>query len=60
MRAHGRTNPYMSSPSHIQLVLQEKERDVRKGEEDDDSKRPKKLTKKRLAQQRSLAVVDAN
>ena len=55
-RAHGRTNPYMSSPCHIELVLHEKDRAVRKGEEDEDAKRPKKLTKKRLAQQRSLAL----
>ena len=55
-RAHGRTNPYMSSPCHIELVLHEKDRAVHKGEEDEDAKRPKKLTKKRLAQQRSLAL----
>merc|ERR1712187_961622 len=29
-RAHGRTNPYMSSPCHIGLVLCEKERAVTK------------------------------
>merc|ERR1712182_47839 len=55
-RAHGRTNPYMSSPCHIELVLSEKDRVVRKGEEDEESKRPKKLTKKRLAQKRALAL----
>eukprot|EP01112_Ceratiomyxa_fruticulosa_P006944 TRINITY_DN178_c0_g1_i1.p1 TRINITY_DN178_c0_g1~~TRINITY_DN178_c0_g1_i1.p1 ORF type:complete len:252 (-),score=57.65 TRINITY_DN178_c0_g1_i1:69-824(-) len=27
-RAHGRINPYMSSPSHIELILSEKGRDV--------------------------------
>mmetsp|Transcript_25354 Transcript_25354/g.75506 ORF Transcript_25354/g.75506 Transcript_25354/m.75506 type:complete len:148 (-) Transcript_25354:107-550(-) len=54
-RAHGRTNPYMSSPCHIELILHEKERAVTKGEADADAK-PKKLTKKRLAQTRSLAV----
>jgi len=57
-RAHGRTNPYMSSPSHIEIVLCEKERAVTKGEEEGDAK-PKKLSKKRLAQQRSQAVVAA-
>merc|ERR1712196_17585 len=55
-RAHGRTNPYMSSPCHLELVLSEKDRVVRKGEEDEESKRPKKLTKKRLAQKRALAL----
>merc|ERR1711988_1172143 len=52
-RAHGRTNPYMSSPSHIELILSEKVEAVPKGEEDDETKKPKRLSKKRLAQQRS-------
>ena len=38
-RAHGRTNPYMSSPCHIELVLSEKDQKVRKSDEEDDSKR---------------------
>jgi len=29
-RAHGRINPYMSSPCHIELILTEKEEDVKK------------------------------
>ncbi|KOM31483.1 hypothetical protein LR48_Vigan01g103800 [Vigna angularis] len=29
-RAHGRINPYMSSPCHIELILSEKEEPVRK------------------------------
>merc|ERR1712086_455346 len=32
-RAHGRTNPYMSSPCHIELVLSEKDQKVRKSDE---------------------------
>ena len=55
-RAHGRTNPYMSSPSHIELILSEKVEAVPKGEEDDETKKPKRLSKKRLAQQRSQAL----
>ena len=31
-RAHGRINPYMSSPCHVELVLAEKESNV-KGEQ---------------------------
>ena len=58
-RAHGRTNPYMSSPCHIELVLSEKDQKVRKSDEDDENKRPKKLTRKRLAQKRSNALVAA-
>merc|ERR1712146_285174 len=53
-RAHGRTNPYMSSPCHIEMVLTEKAAAVAKGEEEEDGKRPKKLSKKRLAQIRSM------
>jgi len=61
-RAHGRTNPYMSSPSHIELILCEKDRAVSKAEEDEETKKAPKLSKKRLAQKRSqaLAVTDAN
>jgi len=55
-RAHGRTNPYMSSPSHIELILCEKDRAIEKAEEE---KKPQKLSKKRLAQRRSVAK-DAN
>jgi len=58
-RAHGRTNPYMSSPCHIELILCEKDRAIGKGEEDEESKRPKKIFKKRLAQQRSQALMAA-
>jgi len=29
-RAHGRINPYMSSPCHIELILSEKEEPVKK------------------------------
>ena len=53
-RAHGRTNPYMSSPCHIELILSEKTAAVAKGEEED-GKKPK-LSKKRLAQQRALVA----
>ena len=49
----------MSSPCHIELVLSEKDQKVRKSEEDDESKRPKKLSRKRLAQKRSNAIVAA-
>ena len=60
-RAHGRTNPYMSSPCHIEMILSEKAAAIGKGEEEDESKRPKKLSKKRLAQIRSKdAMVTAS
>merc|ERR1712217_176304 len=44
-RAHGRINPYCSSPCHVQMVLEEKEESVEKADED---QKPKKFTKKQM------------
>merc|ERR1712183_715022 len=33
-RAHGRINPYMSSPCHIEMILSEKEQVVPRGQEE--------------------------
>lgn len=49
-RAHGRINPYMSSPCHIELTLLEKEDSVAKVADDEPSK--KKLSKKKLQRQK--------
>ncbi|CAD6234284.1 hypothetical protein G9C98_001489 [Cotesia typhae] len=49
-RAHGRINPYMSSPCHIEVILTEKEDVVTKATEEEPSK--KKLSKKKLARQK--------
>merc|ERR1740127_97868 len=38
-RAHGRINPYMSSPCHIELILSEKTAAVAKGEEEEEAKK---------------------
>merc|ERR1719480_638656 len=46
-RAHGRINAYMSSPCHVEMILQEKEESVEKPEEE---VKAKKFTKKQLAQ----------
>ena len=46
-RAHGRINPYMSSPCHVELMLQEKEEPVARAEE------PKKYTRRQQAKLRS-------
>ncbi|KAF7490941.1 60S ribosomal protein L17 [Sarcoptes scabiei] len=51
-RAHGRINPYMSSPCHIEVVLAEKDQIVAKGQDDDAPK--KKLSKKKLARQKLM------
>ena len=53
-RAHGRINPYMSHPAHIEIILCKQEASVKKGEEDADKKVPK-LTRKRQAQLRLKA-----
>ncbi|GAQ77939.1 60S ribosomal protein L17 [Klebsormidium nitens] len=41
-RAHGRINPYMSSPCHIELVLSEKETTVKKETEEEAPTRKRK------------------
>jgi len=52
-RAHGRINPYMSNPCHIELILSEKEAPVKKPSSvEEEDKRPKKVSKKKLAKER--------
>merc|ERR1712126_780032 len=51
-RAHGRINPYMSSPCHIELILTEKDDVVVKGGEDDEPKAKKKESTKKLKRQK--------
>ncbi|PIK59240.1 ribosomal protein L17 [Apostichopus japonicus] len=50
-RAHGRINPYMSSPCHIEVVLSEREQVVPKPEEQE---KKKKLSKKKMAKQKMM------
>ncbi|KAJ1332632.1 ribosomal protein L22 [Batrachochytrium salamandrivorans] len=52
-RAHGRINPYMSNPSHIELTLVEEDKQVEKASVP--AAAPRKLTKKRAAILRSKA-----
>ncbi|XP_065336906.1 large ribosomal subunit protein uL22 [Cloeon dipterum] len=49
-RAHGRINPYMSSPCHIEVILTEAEEAVAKASEEEPTK--KKVSKKKLARQK--------
>lgn len=51
-RAHGRINPYMSTPCHIEVILAEKEQVVAKASTDDAPK--KKLSKKKMARQKLM------
>ena len=53
-RAHGRIGPYMSNPAHIEIMVSEKDASVQKGEEDESSARPLKISRKRAAQLRSV------
>merc|ERR1712190_541683 len=48
-RAHGRINPYMSCPCHIEMILEEKEESVEKPAEE---AKAKKFTKKQIAKRR--------
>uniref|UniRef100_A0A8C9P6G0 Large ribosomal subunit protein uL22 n=1 Tax=Spermophilus dauricus TaxID=99837 RepID=A0A8C9P6G0_SPEDA len=52
-RAHGRINPYMSSPCHIEMILTEKEQIVPKPEEKVAQK--KKISQKKLKKQKFMA-----
>ena len=49
-RAHGRINPYMSSPCHIEVVLVEKEQAFAKVSQDEPEK--KKVSQKKLKRQK--------
>merc|ERR1712013_73392 len=51
-RAHGRINPYMSSPSHIEIALVEKEQAFARGGEEPEKK---KVSKKKLQKQKVAA-----
>merc|ERR1712071_172389 len=48
-RAHGRINPYMSSPCHVEMILAEKEQVVPRAEEEVEVK---KVSKKKLAREK--------
>ena len=45
-RAHGRINPYMSHPAHVELILAKYEKPVKKAKEN----KPQRLTRQRQAQ----------
>merc|ERR1711909_174706 len=51
-RAHGRINPYMSSPCHIEICLVEKEQAFARG---GDEPEKKKVSKKKLQKQKVAA-----
>eukprot|EP00884_Botryococcus_braunii_P021793 jgi/Botrbrau1/8298/Bobra.0251s0025.2 len=47
-RAHGRINPYMSSPCHIELVLAERESAIKAEQAEEPKRRLSKVQKARL------------
>merc|ERR1739838_929289 len=49
-RAHGRINPYMSSPCHIEVILGEREQAIAKPEEEE----KKKVSQKKLKKQKAM------
>merc|ERR1712241_257431 len=53
-RAHGRINPYMSSPCHIEVVLAEKDTVVAKPTAGDDEPVKKKVSKKKMQRQKMM------
>ena len=52
-RAHGRINPYMSSPCHIEICLVEKDQTFARGGFEEPEK--KKVSKKKLQKQNVAA-----
>ncbi|XP_071965444.1 large ribosomal subunit protein uL22-like [Antedon mediterranea] len=50
-RAHGRINPYMSSPCHVEIILSERETIVPKPEEEE---KKKKVSKKKMQKQKMM------
>ncbi|CAN8005163.1 unnamed protein product, partial [Ixodes hexagonus] len=52
-RAHGRINPYMSSPCHIEVILSEKEQVVAAPSPEEDAPK-KKQSKKKMARQKLM------
>ena len=50
-RAHGRINAYMSSPAHVQIIVEEKNEEIVK-----EQKPAPKLTKKQIAQGRGRRI----
>merc|ERR1712044_143327 len=52
-RAHGRINPYMSSPCHIEICLVEKEQAFARSSAEEPEK--KKVSKKKLQKQKAAA-----
>ncbi|XP_046370633.1 large ribosomal subunit protein uL22-like [Haliotis cracherodii] len=53
-RAHGRINPYMSSPCHIEVILTEREQAVARPSGREDEPVKKKVSQKKLKRQKMM------
>nr|KAG5706550.1 hypothetical protein BaRGS_028721 [Batillaria attramentaria] len=53
-RAHGRINPYMSSPCHIEVILTEKEQAVLRPTAGEEEPVKKKVSQKKLKRQKMM------
>merc|ERR1711965_1161043 len=58
-RAHGRINPFMSNPCHIEMVLTEDEDTVARPEDADGNRKVKKISKKKQARERMRSSMTA-
>ena len=58
-RAHGRINPYMSNPCHIEMILTEGEETVKKGPEDALTKKEERLNARQRGQRVRRAITSS-
>ena len=58
-RAHGRINPYMSNPCHIEMILTEGEEAVKKGAEDALTKKDGRLSSRQKGVRMRRAITSS-
>ena len=58
-RAHGRINPYMSNPCHVEMILVEAGEDVKKGEGKEVEKSGQRLSTRQRAQRARRAITSS-
>jgi large subunit ribosomal protein L17e len=58
-RAHGRINPYMSNPCHVEMILVEAGEEVKKGEGKEVSKGSERLSTRQRAQRARRAIASS-
>jgi large subunit ribosomal protein L17e len=58
-RAHGRINPYMSNPCHVEMILVEAGEEVKKGEGKEISKGSERLSTRQRAQRARRAITSS-